>query len=389
MIENLDSFQGLDVTLNTTQQCNLRCKYCYEDKTSGELSLEDAKRFIDLLLTDDDPACVKGTQMEYLYDGLIIDFLGGDSLVNPKLLDDILRYVNYKLVALNHRAKGRWRASITTNGTLFERKDVREFCEKWKNNLSITVSIDGCPEIHDMNRIFTNGKGTMDTIMKWWGWYRKTFPVDSRSTKSTLSKNSIPYMYDSLVFMHEKLGLNYINQNVIMEDCGLTEEDYILFDEQMAKCIEYVYQHKDDLYWGMIDKARFLTKGDPDMGNSYCGSGCMPTLSTDGKIYPCLRWLPITQKNNDISFAVVGDVEKGFYNKQALKLIQENSKRINCTKDEKCLTCEFESNCPYCIGGCFAEYGEFRRTTHSCEIIKRQCKWSKKYWEMIENEDKN
>ena len=58
MIENLDTFQGLDVTLNTTQQCNLRCKYCYEDKTKGELSLENAKKFIDLLLTDDDPAYV-------------------------------------------------------------------------------------------------------------------------------------------------------------------------------------------------------------------------------------------------------------------------------------------------------------------------------------------
>ena len=303
MIENLDSFQGLDVTLNTTQQCNLRCKYCYEDKTKGELSLENAKKFIDLLLTDDDPAYVKNTRMEYLYDGLIIDFLGGDSLVNPTLLDEILRYVNYKLVSLNHRAKNHWRASVTTNGTLFERKDVRDFCEKWRKNLSMTVSIDGCPEIHDMNRIFINGNGTMDTIMKWWGWYRQVFPVDSRSTKSTLSKNSIPYMYDSLVFMHEKLGLNYINQNFIMEYSGLTDEDYALFDEQMAKCVDYVYDHRDDLYWGMIDKAKFVTKGDPDMGNSYCGSGCMPTLSTDGKVYPCLRWLPITQKNNDTSFA--------------------------------------------------------------------------------------
>ena len=74
--------------------------------------------------------------------------------------------------------------------------------------------------------------------------------------------------------------------------------------------------------------------------------------------------------NNFISL-----VNKGFYNKQALRLIQEKSKRISCTKEEKCLTCEYESNCPYCIGGCFAEYGDFIRTTHSCEIIKLQCRW--------------
>ena len=30
MIRNLEEFPGLNCTINTTEQCNLRCKYCYE-----------------------------------------------------------------------------------------------------------------------------------------------------------------------------------------------------------------------------------------------------------------------------------------------------------------------------------------------------------------------
>ena len=36
MIENIPNFEGLNCTINTTEDCNLRCKYCYEiNKTSS------------------------------------------------------------------------------------------------------------------------------------------------------------------------------------------------------------------------------------------------------------------------------------------------------------------------------------------------------------------
>jgi len=333
--------------------------------------------------------------------GLIIDFIGGDALMNVDILDKTLTYLVYKLNTTNtERAKlwkTTWKCSISTNGTLFSDPKVRAFLEKWRHCISLGISIDGCPTIHDKNRIMAykgpNGEevGSMDIILKEWEWYRKTFPYDSLMTKSTCARDSIPYLYESLVFMHEKLGLKYIRQNFIMEDTGCTEEDYKILREQMQKCIDYVYEHRNEMHWSMIDK-NFLCDGryrEADyMNTGHCGSGAMPTLSIDGRIYPCFRWLPHTQ--NESGVMCVGDVEHGFIYKENFKRVREGSARCNCTKDPKCKDCEFEEACAYCIGGCYAEYNDFIRTTHICEITKIQVEYARKYWARLgEYKEKN
>lgn len=397
MIQNIRQKEGLNITINTTEDCNMRCKYCYEiNKCARSIDFEKCKKFIDLLMSDENYLGLEeGEKLSHICDrGLIIDFIGGDALMNVDILDKTLTYLVYKLNVTNtERAKkwrGKWRCSISSNGTLFSDPKVKGFLEKWSGQISLGVSIDGCPTIHDKNRIMAyrgkNGEevGSMDIILKDWDWYRKTFPYDSLTTKATCSKDSIPYLYESLMFMHEKLGLRYINQNFIMEDTGCTEEDYALLREQMQKCIDYVYDHKDELYWSMIDKNMLCVsyeqnKNDEEYQNSgRCGSGCMPALSIDGDIYPCFRWLPHTQQSKGVM--CVGNVEEGFNHKENFKAVRDGSARCKCTKDPKCLDCEFEEACAYCIGGCYAENGDFTRTTHICEITKILVEYARKYW---------
>jgi uncharacterized protein len=386
MIEALENFKGLNVTINTNEDCNLACKYCYEvNKKHRVLDINIAKKFIDLILTTDDLIGVKGTDKDWMLNqGLILDFIGGDSLMHPELVDELLRYFSFKAIQLNHKWKSNWRASLSTNGTLFERQDVRDMLVKWKNNLSVGVSIDGCPELHDKNRIYLDGTGSLATIMKWWPWFIDTFGDGARRTKSTLSKDSIPYIYDSLVFMHEIMGIKWISQNFIMEDMHLTEDDLKLLDEQLDKCYKYVLQHNDDLYWSMLGQKNILSyeescKSHPNSG--YCGAGCMPTLSVNGKIYPCFRFLPHTS-NLDLDFNI-GNVEEGLTNKHRLTIVQEQTREK--ISPEKCKTCDCESLCSWCIGGAYSENGIFYRTTSYCEVTKLRAKYSRLYWKAYEN----
>ena len=410
MLRDIDYFYGLNCTINTTENCNLRCKYCYEiNKNEKTIDFEKCKKFIDLVFSDkiieknedickitDDPIGVGNWNNKLslpsaansgadVYHGRVFDFIGGDSLINPELLDKILTYIN----TINFNAKNKllygWRASITSNGTLFEREDVRNFCEKWKDDLSITISIDGCPEIHDKNRVYPDGSGSMDTILKWWPWYKKTFPLDSLGTKSTCNKDSIPYLYDSLKFMHEELGLVYIRQNFIMEDMHLTSEDLKEFDRQMEKCTEYYFDHYNEFFWGILGdefmKLSELWPYEKDFSEDFyitgrCGSGIMPALGVDGNIYPCFRWLNHTQSEYSAGSMCVGNIDEGFINADNFKKVALGAIRCNCTKEEKCRDCKYEHACPYCIGGCYSEYGDFIRTTHICEIIKIQAKWA-------------
>lgn len=388
MLKSLEQFRGLNCTINTTEDCNLRCKYCYETcKTTRKIDIEKCYKFVDLILSTDNFLGLEDDTDMWLYDGRVFDFIGGDSLMNVDILDKIMNYINTKVNIREVPLKEGWRASISSNGCLFENPQVRAFCEKWKENLHLGVSIDGCPEIHDKNRVFPNGTGSMATILKWWPWYKKYFPREATQTKATCSKDSIPFLYDSLIWLHETLGLKYINQNFIMEDMHLNEDDIKELDRQLELCAKYVLDHSDEMYWSMID-TNFLPEASPvdfdDPEDSFykngrCGSGRMPTCAIDGKIYPCFRWLAHTQNGKD-DVMCVGNVDEGFTHIENFVAVQKGSIRANCTKEEKCRTCEYEPCCSYCIGGCYAEYGDFTRTTHICEVIKLQCKWARWYW---------
>ena len=67
MIPAIENYNGMNITFQVTEDCNLRCRYCYEvDKKPGDLPLEYARRFIDIILADPDPLNAKGTESEWI-----------------------------------------------------------------------------------------------------------------------------------------------------------------------------------------------------------------------------------------------------------------------------------------------------------------------------------
>lgn len=388
MLAPLSQFKGFNVTFNTGEACNLACTYCYEiNKKQTKLSLDYAQKFIDLLLTSD-IAALEGTEHEWiLQQGLILDFIGGDSLMFPELVDDIISYFVKRAHLLQHRWRDNWRVSISTNGTLFENPKVRELLEKWQPMLSMSLSIDGCPAIHDKNRIFTDGTGTMDAIRRNLDWYKSMFPHNYLTTKSTLNRDSIPYLYESLVFMHKELGIPQINQNFIFENMNLTRQDLKIFDQQMEKCVEYVWDNRDTLYWGMIDnrfyKALSYRKNVAKSGDvGWCGSGSMPAVAVDGKIYPCFRFLPHTQGSGiDMS---IGDIWSGVTKPENFVCIRSQTR--SKISPLKCKLCKIESSCAWCIAGAYSEKGKPARQTYICKTQKIQAKWANRYWTRFHKE---
>ncbi|GBR73653.1 radical SAM/SPASM domain-containing protein [Candidatus Termititenax aidoneus] len=380
MIPAISEYEGMSITFQVTEDCNLRCKYCYEiDKRPGDLPFEYAQKFIDIILEDDDPISAKGTDNEWiLNEGLILDFIGGDALMVPELLDKIIQYYQYKAVSLGHRWAYRWRASISSNGTLFEKPQVRELLLKYKNSLYVGVSVDGCPEIHDKNRVWKDGRGTMKDIQKWWDWYIEWIGQDWATTKATCNKDTIPYLYKSIKFLHEEMRLKQIHMNFIFEDMHLTEGDLRRLDQEMEKTVAYILEHRHDLHVSMFDKAFGIGEPMSHPDKNWCGSGSMPCLSINGKIYPCFRFSPNTMHSRKLDF-YVGDIWHGFSHKERFEMVRQQTRQK--ISPQKCLECPVESACAWCIGGAFAEKGEFYRPTNICEVHKLQSKWAHKYWE--------
>ena len=149
------------VTFQVTESCNLNCSYCYQTcKSSTRFTLNDAKKFIDILLSDDT------SRNDYLNhsntSAIIIDFIGGEPFLEVELIDQIISYFLKKCIELNHPWMYNFMISVGTNGTLYFTDKVQKFLNKYKGRVSLAITVDGNKELHDSCRVFYNGNGSND-----------------------------------------------------------------------------------------------------------------------------------------------------------------------------------------------------------------------------------
>lgn len=151
--ENLKNNMS-SITLELTERCNLRCKYCvYSEinkdyRTFGEkdMSIETAKKSIDFLMAHS-PSDKK------VYIGLY----GGEPLLRFSLIKEIVNYV--KNVYSNREVM----YSMTSNMTLMT-EEMAKFLVNVQN-FSVVVSMDGPKEVYNIQRVFQNGKGAFSAAM--------------------------------------------------------------------------------------------------------------------------------------------------------------------------------------------------------------------------------
>ena len=375
-----EQFRGLDLTFNITQDCNLRCRYCYEiNKKPLDLPLEYAYDFIDIILDDPDPIAVKGTKDAWMADdpATVLDFIGGDALMRPDMVDSILKYWMLATLERGSPRARRWRASISTNATLFGDPKVKARLEKYIDTMSIGASIDGCPEVHNYNR-----SNSMPAILKTWDWYRDYCRRKAArvSTKSTLNADSIPYLSKSLRFMYEEMGIDDINMNFIFEKMD-PAPNLLEFERQLDLMVDYCLQHRHELFFSFLDLHRIADSHDTDpasLDTGWCGAGAMPCLGVDGYIYPCFRFTTLSIPEGTERFSV-GDVWNGLTQKERFTVLRESTRKK--VSEPKCLECSCESGCGWCIAGAYMESGQLFRQTHICDTQKLQVKYAKKYWD--------
>ncbi len=138
--------------LELTEECNMRCKYCIYDETSGRdrphssgtISLETALSEIDKFY--------ERTNKERAY----IVFYGGEPLIEFSMINDIVLHTSKKYGNI-------FKYSITTNGILLTKEKFYFFV---RHDFLITISIDGPIDVNDKMRVLRNGKGTHTKVEK-------------------------------------------------------------------------------------------------------------------------------------------------------------------------------------------------------------------------------
>lgn len=78
----------------------------------------------------------------YSADYVVLDFIGGEPLLEVTLIEQIIDYFILTTYLKKSIWFGKFRIMIQSNGVLVDKPDVQRFLKKYKNMLSLGITID-------------------------------------------------------------------------------------------------------------------------------------------------------------------------------------------------------------------------------------------------------
>lgn len=334
------------LTLQVTQQCNLRCGYCvYGGKYRGHrahsnlrMSLKTAKRAIDFFLA-------RNRELSELF----ISFYGGEPLLEFELIKECVKYAN-------SRVEGkRIRYNMTTNGTLLS-DDISDYLVE--NDVRISISLDGSRHEHDGNRKFANGEGSFDTIISNINRIRDRHPEYARSISIMTTVN--PKAELDCVLEYFSTDEVFSDRNIIFNT--MSEKNYegaIEYNStfHMIRVYEYikmlfslVYKLESEYVSPLVGRAKeSLSRKQRDVANRaqlattmHHGGPCLAGVMrlfvrTDGVLFPCER------VGEQLNFFSIGTLDGGFDLTKILRIMN-----IGTLTESECKSCWGLRHCMLC-----------------------------------------
>lgn len=333
-ISNLISHFSIEMT----QQCNFRCVYCCYSGNYKNYRSHSGKHISKGTI---DAAISFINSYSHKTDLINVSFFGGEALLQ---LDDI----EYIVSRLSSQYDNRISFDISTNGYLLSDSVVKRICKI--KNLNISVSIDGCREIHDKYRITRQGKPTYNTIYSnLLNFKRNNIEEYNKRIRLLITLGSlkdaiiINKEYDQFkeILSDKPLFISHIIPNFNSQDLY---RDSI---EEKRAFYETALEHKknniSDISTLLLDellkktKKRFLVSSSGKVNVQTCLNmmNCIH-IDCDGNLFPCEKF------STNLS---IGDVWNGFDR----NAIQKISHKYALRKTLLCSDCKLVEYCNRCL----------------------------------------
>lgn len=332
--------------LTITDNCNLNCIYCYENKRTNQImTLKTAKNILKEYLN-------KTEEYSFVH----ISLFGGEPFLFPELIKNICEWTwarNWKVSYL---------FDFSTNGTLFN-SDIKQWLTQNSNRIKLNLSADGNKISQDVNRSQSFGQVEYDFFIKTW---------KNPAVKMTISKQSFPFLADNIIFFHE-LGFEFVECN-FAEGINWEVDEKILIKES-KKMVKY-YKNHPEINVCPLFNFDFNPYLQTKSKEKKCGIGeHIFMYYMDGKLYPCNCVSPLDM--NDAQLKVLENID---YTKN------------ECLIDYDCMeNCDFYSLCPTCYAANYLREGTlWKRNRKLCNILKIRVYYSAiiKATRILEQKDK-
>lgn len=266
-----DRLYAYEVT--TTQKCDMACTYCFEGEelqnTAKQRSTDDIIRSVHEMLQDD--------EFMKVYDGVILNFWGGEPTQNPKMIIQLINEFKDQNVHF----------FMYTNG--FNRHNIERIINNFKlwiddnSRLTYQISYDGIS--HDRERIDHKGEGTADRILENIKYLKTRFPEISFNLKSTLPVEELTnivkhwehfkHLVDEFSTFRWAPTLEYTNKYILSKE--FVDEVEQQFKILAKREIEY-YKENNRFVWSWFGTGE----------RSVCTAGMnIGNVDIDGNLLPC------------------------------------------------------------------------------------------------------
>ncbi len=358
--------------LVVSEDCNLRCKYCvysgnfFYRRTHRKNKMDEktAFRTIDFFISH---------SIESPYRS--ITFYGGEPLLNFGLIRNVVEYVKRKDI-------NNVRFCIVSNGTLLT-PSIAKFL--YENDILLTISLDGPREIHDKERVFKNGKGSFNKIIKnlefFYNAYPEYFKKNITFNCTLTGKENLKKIYKfftCLPFEFLKVDVHFVGtqdsnlENEYVPDSSFKEEwkklrklflNYLLMKKSLdSKEMKFLMSlFGNPLRRIHLRENSILSKKRNVYPHGICIPGAFEIFVTpDGLIYPCEKM--------DTEFESIGDIYNGFNFEKIFKIVEEFEEIL----ERLCQNCWLKRMCPVCFAN--AHIGKNlseRRLREGCSHIRK------------------
>lgn len=316
-------------------------------------------------------------------DTVIFDFIGGEPLLEIDLITKISDYLVDTMKVLGHPWQHSYSFRFTTNGLAYSTKKVQEYINKYKDHLSVQVSIDGTKRKHDLNRVFENGRGSYDRLLPNFKLWLEQFQ-DKAVSYMVVSHEDLSYLSES-IFHLIGLGVKEIAVNLVVEDVWKLGDE-LVYEKELMTVADWLIENR---LWNtvLVSPLRHDLGVHETEDHIYPCGNPMYVFDATCNIYPCVRFVDFSLRNKVAR--TIGTVHTGIDKNKLRPFLCFSRKAFY---PNKCLNCDIESGCRWCPAESYdsSDTGTiFQRTVTVCQLHKANVRVRNYYWNKINYIEQN